>query len=115
MRIWQLRTSDEATLSTVLPAEPTKDERPKPWLLHTLPVNTLNFCAFSVCNVHAVNNERRLGQPGSKHSPVSSSTSNEPILIAVPARDDRKIEVYQFPEEKLSFIVPRPQSADTGA
>ena len=40
--------------------------------------------------------------------------SNEPILVAVPARDDKKIEVYQFPDEKLKFIVPRAQATDTG-
>lgn len=36
------------------------------------------------------------------------------VLIAVPARDDKKAEVYQFPEEKLRFVVPRAQSKDTG-
>lgn len=36
------------------------------------------------------------------------------ILIGVPARDDKKAEVYQFPEEKLRYVVPRAQSKDTG-
>jgi hypothetical protein len=36
------------------------------------------------------------------------------ILIAVPARDDKKAEVYQFPEEKLRYVVPRAQAKDTG-
>lgn len=36
------------------------------------------------------------------------------VLIAVPARDDKKAEVYQFPDEKLRFVVPRVQSKDTG-
>lgn len=40
--------------------------------------------------------------------------SDKSILVAVPARDDNKIEVYQFPEEKLRFVIPRVQATDTG-
>ncbi|KAJ4366034.1 Astra associated protein 1 Asa1 [Ascochyta clinopodiicola] len=36
------------------------------------------------------------------------------ILVAVPARDDKKVEVYQFPDERLKHVVPRAQSKDTG-
>jgi hypothetical protein len=36
------------------------------------------------------------------------------VFIAVPARDDKKAEVYQFPEEKLRYVVPRAQAKDTG-
>lgn len=43
-----------------------------------------------------------------------TKTSNRSILIAVPARDDKKIEVYQFPQEKLFAVVPRVDSKDTG-
>lgn len=44
-----------------------------------------------------------------------ATRQSDSILIAVPARDDKKAEVYQFPEEKLKFVIPRAQSADTGA
>jgi hypothetical protein len=96
LRIWQLRPEDEAALSTVLPAEVPADP-PKPWLLHMLPVNTLNFCAFSMCY----------------QQPAKRASTNS-ILIAVPGRDDKKLEVYQFPDEKLRCVVPRAQSTDTG-
>lgn len=47
---------------------------------------------------------------------VQSRSNNEcdSIFIAVPARDDKKAEVYQFPEEKLRYVVPRAQAKDTG-
>lgn len=103
LRIWQLK-GEHASYSTVLPADGADTHRPKPWLLHTLPVNTLNFCAFTMCyprcNVAA-------------HA-YRTAGSSEPIYVAVPGRDDRKAEVYQFPDEKLICVVPRIESSDTG-
>ncbi|KAL6710368.1 Astra associated protein 1 Asa1 [Coniothyrium glycines] len=112
LRIWQLRPSDEASLSSVLPAEEPKSPRPKPWLLHTLPVNTLNFCAFSMYHTQAPTQGRNPDHETTEDD--SSTTHDGSILIAVPARDDKKAEVYQFPEERIKFVVPRAQSADTG-
>jgi hypothetical protein len=113
LRIWQIRAEDESTLSTALPSEEPSGDRPMPWLLHTLPVNTLNFCAFSMCYAHAGG---RLG--GCENPDVTTKTNlNEEtasILVAVPARDDKMAEVYQFPEERLRFVVPRAQTKDTG-
>lgn len=45
---------------------------------------------------------------------VPKDESDESILVAVPARDDKKIEVYHFPSEKLLYMVPRVQPTDTG-
>lgn len=45
---------------------------------------------------------------------TQSNEEKASILIAVPARDDKKAEVYQFPEERLKYIVPRAQPKDTG-
>lgn len=36
-------------MSTALPLDPSPEERPQPWLLHLLEVNTMNFCAFASC------------------------------------------------------------------
>ncbi|KAF2275558.1 WD40 repeat-like protein [Westerdykella ornata] len=105
LRIWQLGDGDEAHLSKVLPADGSGIHRPKPWLLHTLPVNTLNFCAFSMCREHRDSTQ----QQTASHAGVADS-----ILVAVPARDDKKIEVYRFPEEKLVYVVPQVQPTDTG-
>lgn len=84
-----------------------------PWLLHALPVNTLNFCAFSVC--YAPAQEKALGDNNTNVEARSkASEKHASILVAVPARDDKKVEVYQFPEEVLKYVVPRAQSKDTG-
>ncbi|KAK7188196.1 hypothetical protein DPSP01_014803 [Paraphaeosphaeria sporulosa] len=100
LRIWQLRGGC-AAYSTVLPADGADTHRPKPWLLHTLPVNTLNFCAFTMCYQRS-------------DAASSITASNETIYVAVPGRDDKKAEVYQFPEEKLICAVPRINTSETG-
>ncbi|KZM25900.1 Astra associated protein 1 Asa1 [Ascochyta rabiei] len=113
LRIWQIRTSDEISLSTALPAEVAAADRPMPWLLHTLPVNTLNFCAFSMCHVHTQEETSNGLVADDEPQPVCSRVQSA-ILVAVPARDDKKVEVYQFPDERLKHVVPRAQSKDTG-
>jgi hypothetical protein len=91
-------------LSTVLPADDPTTLRPKPWLLHTLPVNTLNFCAFSMCyeQMKSATNQSR------------TVTSDDTILVATVSTDDKKINVYQVPEEKLKYVVPKVPTTDTG-
>ena len=88
--------------------------RPKPWLLHSLPVNTLNFCAFSMCHQHPAENCQQNNHTRTTQGPASFTRISDAVLVAVPARDDRKIEVYQFPDEKLLYVVPRVQTIDTG-
>ncbi|EFW99239.1 WD repeat protein [Grosmannia clavigera kw1407] len=51
--VWQLGAAGEARLSTALPLEDGTDsgsqqqQRPVPWMVHVLEVNTMNFCAFA--------------------------------------------------------------------
>ncbi|KAJ4368284.1 Astra associated protein 1 Asa1 [Neocucurbitaria cava] len=66
-----------------------------------------------MCYKQSLNQHRQDNATLAGHS-VPSILSDESILIAVPGRDDKKIEVYQFPDERLKFIVPRAQSTDTG-
>jgi hypothetical protein len=108
LRIWQLRASEEASLSTILPAEDATTPRPKPWLLYTLPVNTLNFCAFSICS--DVSNATILDDD-LEHS---TTMLRDAILVATPSTDDKKINVYQFPDEKLKYVVPKISTTDSG-
>lgn len=49
--------------------------------------------------------------------PASSAPSpslTKSIYIAVPGRDDKKAEIYQFPEEKLICVVPKIETSETG-
>ncbi|KAF2659207.1 WD40 repeat-like protein [Lophiostoma macrostomum CBS 122681] len=113
LRIWQIRAADELSLSRILPADSASTPRPKPWLLHSLPVNTLNFCSFSMCHERCSSSNSGHGRT-ELDEPKAPPETCEPVLVAVPSRDDRKIEVYRFPEEQLAYVVPRVQLLETG-
>jgi WD40 repeat protein len=69
----------------------------------------LNFCAFSMCY-----EQPAFAIQPSNNQDASSTSPSHSILVAVPSRDDKKIEVYQFPDERLVSFVPRVQTTDTG-
>ena len=48
MIVWKFSTEDEEGLSRILPLDGVPDTRPKPWIQHVLPVNAMNFCAFTM-------------------------------------------------------------------
>lgn len=73
-----------------------------------LPVNTLNFCAFSMLP------ERVVVSGPATQLQLPHSGVHDSVLVAVPARDDNKIEIYRFPDEKLISVVPRVQNTETG-
>ncbi|EFQ86945.1 hypothetical protein PTT_17742 [Pyrenophora teres f. teres 0-1] len=101
LRIWQLHPGPAGVTERVpLPSDlQHQDSRQKPWLLHAFPVNTLNFCAFSVCY---------------QYPSAHIAGQDDSILVAVPGRDDTTIEVYQFPDERLKVLIPRVQVTATG-
>ncbi|GME27423.1 wd40 repeat-like protein [Neofusicoccum parvum] len=90
LRVWQLSPADESTFSTALPVDDTTADRKQPWLLHSLKVNTLNFCSFAMC-------------PEPPASPDATSTS---ILIAVPSTKDDEVDIFQLPSERRVSSVP---------
>ena len=75
--VWQLNPGDESAMDKTLPVDAAPTSRKQPWLLHALPVNTLNFCAFAMC---------RDGMPQVLSSVKALQDNNvpSPILIAVP-------------------------------
>ena len=75
--VWQLGAEEEAVLEKVLPIDNVADSPKQPWLLHALPVNTLNFCAFAMC---------RDGMPQGLGMQKTLKDANlpDPVLIAVP-------------------------------
>jgi WD40 repeat protein len=69
--------------------------RKEPWLLHSLTVNTLNFCAFAMCKV---------SQPVMKDE---SSTEKDSILIAVPGLEEGFVNIIHLPsEERIHTVAP---------
>jgi hypothetical protein len=47
--VWKITCADEAALSTALPLDESAPERPQPWILNILEINTMNFCSFTSC------------------------------------------------------------------
>ncbi|KAG5915251.1 hypothetical protein E4U53_004511, partial [Claviceps sorghi] len=81
--VWQLAEEDESRMSTALPLDGSAEERPRPWILHILEVNTMNFCSFAACAAHEGSSDTRF---------LGSSAD---IFVAVPntqisAEDPRK-------------------------
>ena len=75
--VWQLKASDEAELDKTLPVEDKALSPRPPWLLHSLTVNTLNFCPFAMCR-------DGMPQPLSSQNALKDAKLLDPILIAVP-------------------------------
>ncbi|KAL1642603.1 Astra associated protein 1 Asa1 [Diplodia intermedia] len=90
LRVWQLGPAHEKDFSTVLPIDDTTTDRKQPWLLHALPVNTLNFCSFAICPE----------QVASSDASTQNTSSADPILIAVPSTKDDQVDIFQLPTER---------------
>lgn len=77
--MWQLGAADEYGMEKTLPVNctfpipPPKD----PWLLHSMTVNTLNFCSFAMCYDSL---------PASSVGTLALEANSRarPILIAIP-------------------------------
>lgn len=91
--VWKVNEEDEAALDTTLPVDANDVPHRHPWLLHTLSVNTLNFCPFAMC---------RDGMPQiiSTQKAIKDNKVPDPILIAVPNTIDSGGVCWHF------FLVP---------
>ncbi|KAJ5120537.1 uncharacterized protein N7515_009925 [Penicillium bovifimosum] len=105
--VWKLRPEDEPFLDKTLPvdaSEPAQSSKTQPWLLHSLSVNALNFCAFSMVFVHAD------GLPLTSRSAKAENT-----LFAVPnALDSGGIDIFHLPSERRISTIPSDKSTKTG-
>lgn len=107
--MWKIRSEDESLLDKTLPVDASEAAqagcKPQPWLLHSLPVNALNFCAFSMTFVNSD------GTSGVS----SQDTKPESTLFAVPnALDSGGIDIFHLPSElRISTIASDP-STKTG-
>ena len=115
VRVWSIREADLARCSKGLPMEDGQmpsgkrngeaDEIgenvhkgwPQPWLLHSMAVNSMNFCGFDSCY------ENEGGQ------------YDDSILLATPdALDSGGVDFFQLPSEHRLSVLPSNQEDKTG-
>ncbi|KAJ5321376.1 hypothetical protein N7476_004378 [Penicillium atrosanguineum] len=109
--VWKLRAEDEEFLSKTLPVDVSESERSKnatqPWLLHSLPVNALNFCAFSMTFLDISSSKSAQSTPEQVPSRV--------VLFAVPnALDSGGIDVFHLPSERRITTIASDPATKTG-
>lgn len=94
--VWKLTSQHEASMSTILPLDPAPGPRLKPWMLHLLEVNTMNFCSFatSPASPPMKNSVLDTGSPG-PHEPQDFD-----LLIAVPnTLASEAVDIYSLPAQ----------------
>lgn len=111
--VWSLRAEDELSLDKILPvdaaASSNAEEKKKPELLHALPVNALNFCAFSLTFIDAF---ERTSSADSNDAQVKSGRN---ALFAVPnALDSGGIDIFHLPSEWRISTISSDPSIKTG-
>lgn len=101
--MWQLREPEEETFSTALPVEGETEHRKEPWLLHSLDVNTLNFCAFAKCEV-----------PDTQLPLATSEDQLKALLVAVPGTKEGHVDIFSLPSERRVHSIPPAEEGKTG-
>ncbi|KAF2721546.1 WD40 repeat-like protein [Polychaeton citri CBS 116435] len=97
-------TEERPALSTTLPIDDSVSERPRPKLLHSLDVSTLNFCSFATCQ--SGHQKATDSQPPSHSLGDTSTSSEDEILVAVPGIQDGMINVTALPSERRVATLP---------
>lgn len=111
---WELRQEDEASLDRTLPVDAAGSsdlgrKRVRPALLHCLPVNALNFCAFSMMFIDIS------GQASSEHPQHAKSKPRANVLFAVPnALDSGGIDIFHLPSERRISTISSDPAIKTG-
>ncbi|EMR87866.1 putative wd repeat protein [Botrytis cinerea BcDW1] len=111
--IWKLPPSEEEFMSKVLPVDTVPEERRKPWILHMLDVNTMNFCAFAMCPLHPDIKVEEDGDSG-KDEKVEvdvekGEKSGDQLLLAVPnTLTSESIDIFHVPTLHRLHNIPSP-------
>ncbi|KAJ5832757.1 hypothetical protein N7474_001068 [Penicillium riverlandense] len=108
--VWKIRAEDESFLDKTLPVDradssESGETQRQPWLLHSLPVNALNFCAFDMTFLHT------------DCSPEEKSGSDNrcATLFAVPnALDSGGVDIFHLPSERRLSTIRSDPSTKTG-
>lgn len=103
LKVWQLREGEEDSFSTALPVEVETERWKEPWLLHSLDVNTLNFCAFSMCDA-----------PIAHTSTQTTQDATRPLLVAVPGTREGHVDIFSLPSERRLHSIPPAEEGKTG-
>lgn len=123
LRVWRFRAQDEGFLDKTLPVDVKEGEtgpaQNQPWMVHSLPVNALNFCAFDMVFLQSRpgNEEKNEEQPDSSSDsqPSSDSASQTPVLVAVPnALNSGAIDIFHLPLERRVSTIPADTATNTG-
>ncbi|KAL4931633.1 WD40 repeat domain-containing protein [Aspergillus undulatus] len=117
LRVWKFRVQDEEILQKTLPvdaggqpaSESQSQSQIQPWLVHSLYVNALNFCAFSLLSL-ASSEVLKEGDKEYDGGIIPSSA-----LIAVPnALDSGAIDLFHLPSERRICTIPTDPAVKTG-
>ncbi|KAL4784223.1 WD40-repeat-containing domain protein [Aspergillus varians] len=119
LRVWRFRAQDEEILQKTLPVNPSgqptnspqSQTQSQPWLIHSLPVNALNFCAFSILALGSNESPQQSDAGAEKSDEIPSSTA----LIAVPnALDSGATDLFHLPSERRICTIPTDPAVKTG-
>ena len=80
LSVWHLGPAEEDELDKTLPIDARTSPK-SPWMLHSLTVNTLNFCSFAMCIDGMV-------QSYHSRATVQCGKAPDPVLVAVPNTAD---------------------------
>lgn len=129
LRVWRITSADEELLDKRLPVERSKQSSSsstttQPWLVHSLAVNALNFCAFSLCFVPEIRKSSCVGDESSSSddpeqkgtsSPTGQRRQRNPLLLAVPnALNSGAVDIFHLPSERRVSTIPADSSVQTG-
>ncbi|KAI3397443.1 hypothetical protein diail_10774 [Diaporthe ilicicola] len=96
--VWKLTLDDESAMSSTLPLDLPSEPRPKPWMMHLLEVNTMNFCSFASCPAVPP------AAPAAVSEPPSVSASE--LLLAVPnTLASEAVDIYHLPSQSRIHTV----------
>ncbi|KAL4919846.1 WD40-repeat-containing domain protein [Aspergillus aurantiobrunneus] len=118
LRVWRFRVQDEEILQKSLPVDgsdqPTTSTQSQtqiqPWLIHSLPVNALNFCTFSLFPLIPDESTQKTEEE-QERTEISPSSS----LIAVPnALNSGAIDLFHLPSERRICTIPTDPAMQTG-
>lgn len=87
-------------------------------MLHSLPVNALNFCAFDMLLLENIvhSKDKQELQPGvSADTSQSANDSRSPVLLAAPnALNSGAIDIFHLPFERRVSTIPADTATNTG-